>query len=113
MSQINLNNKTFVLLENSENGQVNKETLFEYKQEANLVTAEYSGGSILKGAIIGRLQGSELSMLYHCITSSNDLKAGKAIAQVSTNIDGKIELRLKWEWLTSDERGESLYIELT
>ena len=36
MSQINLNNKTFVLLENSENGEVNSETGFIYKQEGTL-----------------------------------------------------------------------------
>ena len=52
-------------------------------------------------------------MLYHCITSSNELKAGKANAQVLTNSDGRIELHLKWEWewLTSEESGESVYVE--
>ena len=111
MSQINLNNKTFVLLENSENGEVNSETQFDYKQEGTLVTANYSGGTVLKGSIIGQLIAAELLMLYHCITSSNELKAGKAIAQVSTNSDGRIELHLKWEWLTSEESGESVYVE--
>ena len=52
MSQINLNNKTFILLENSENGVVNSETRFDYKQEGTLVTANYSGGSVIKGTII-------------------------------------------------------------
>ena len=49
MSQINLNNKTFILLENSENGVVNSETRFDYKQEGTLVTANYSGGTVIKG----------------------------------------------------------------
>ena len=53
MSQINLNNKTFVLLKNSENEEVNSETLFDYKQEDTLVTAKYSGGTIIKSALIG------------------------------------------------------------
>ena len=52
-------------------------------------------------------------MLYHCITSLNELKAGKANAQVLTNSDGRIELHLKWEWLTSEESGESVYVEQT
>ena len=37
MSQINLNNKTFILLENSENGEVNSETCFHYKQQVRLL----------------------------------------------------------------------------
>mgnify|MGYP006159629555 CR=1 FL=1 len=97
MSQINLNKKTFVLLENSENGEVNSETLFDYKQEGTLITAKYSGETIIKGAIIGQLIASELFMVYHCITTSNELKAGKSIAQVFTNSEGRIELYLKWE----------------
>ncbi|MDB9835560.1 hypothetical protein OAC51_01510 [Flavobacteriaceae bacterium] len=111
MSQINLNNKTFVLLENSENGEVNCETLFNYKQHGTLVTADYSGGPILEGVIIGQFQGSELTMLYQCKTKKKELKAGKATAQVSTNSNGRIELHMKWEWLTSEESGESVYIE--
>jgi len=50
-------------------------------------------------------------MLYHCITSSNELKAGRATVQVSSNSNGRIELHLKWEWLTSKESGESVYVE--
>jgi len=111
MSQINLNKKTFVLLENSENGVVNSETRFDYKQEGTLVTANYSGGTVIKGTIIGQLIAFDLFMLYHCITSSNELKAGKATAQVSTNSNGRIELHLKWKWLTSEESGESVYVE--
>ena len=63
MYLINLNNKTFVLLENSENIEVNSETLFDYKQEDTLVTAKYSGGTIIKSALIGQLIDSELLMV--------------------------------------------------
>jgi len=52
-----------------------------------------------------------LLMLYHCITTSNELKAGKATAQLTTNSDGRIELHLQWEWLTSEGAGKSVYVE--
>ena len=89
MPQINLNNKTFILLENSENGEVNSETYFHYKQQGTLVTADYSGGTVIKGSLVGQLIASELLMLYHCITTSNELKAGKATAQLTTNSEGR------------------------
>ena len=41
MKTINFNNKRFILIDNSENGKVNSDTIFEYKQDGNLVTADY------------------------------------------------------------------------
>lgn len=112
MSKYNFNNKTFSLVENSENGRVNSETIFQYKQEGNLVTADYSGGSIIYGKIISHLEGSQLIMLYQCLTSRNELKAGKAIAEISLTAANKIKLNLKWEWLgDKNEKGVSEYIE--
>lgn len=112
MSKIDFNNKTFSLISNSENGKVTNETIFEYKQQGNLVTADYHGGSILYGKIIAILKGDQLDMLYQCITTNNELKAGKAIAQISIDENGKLKLELNWEWLdNSEEKGISTYLE--
>lgn len=112
MKKFDFNNKTFLLVENSEKGQVNSETIFKYKQDGNLVTADYYGGSVKSGKIIARLDGDKLEMVYNCITSDGDLKAGKAIADVSLNEHGKIKLKLNWEWLDkSGEKGTSEYLE--
>ena len=112
MSKFDFNNKTFSLLENSENGKVNSETQFKYKQEGDLVSADYSGGTIKFGKIIGHLNNNKLNMLYQCITTENELKAGKAIAKISLTEHNKIKLKLDWEWLDdSDDKGTSEYIE--
>ncbi len=112
MSEFNFNNKTFSLIENSENGNVSSETIFKYKQEGNLVTANYYGGTIKYGKIIANLSNNTLNMLYQCITTENELKAGKAIAKISLTSNNKIKLKLNWEWLgTINESGFSEYIE--
>ena len=112
MTGIDFNNKVFSLLENSENGKVNSETIFEYKQKGNLVTADYYGGTIKYGKIIANLKENKLDMLYLCITIENELKAGKAIADISFTENGKIKLILNWEWLgDKKETGVSEYIE--
>lgn len=113
MTKFNFNNKRFALIENSDSGQVNSETIFEYNQEGNLVTADYSGGTIRYGKIIATLKDDELNMLYQCLTTDNLLKAGKAIAKISITSKGKIKLSLDWEWLTNgNEKGKSEYIEI-
>lgn len=112
MPKLNFNNKTFSLLENSANGKVNSETQFHYKQEGNLVTADYSGGPIIYGKIIGHLQENTINMLYQCLTTENVLKAGKAKATASLAENNKIKLKLDWEWLDGQkEKGTSEYLE--
>lgn len=112
MKDINFNNKKFALLENSANGKANPETIFEYKQQGDLVTAEYYGGTIKYGKIIALLEGDQLNMLYQCVTSTNELKAGRAIAYIELTENGKIKLSLNWEWLgDKNEKGTSQYIE--
>ena len=112
MSEFNFNNKTFSLLENSENGKVDSETIFKYKQDGNLVTADYHGGAIKYGKIIAHLNNNTLNMLYQCITTEDELKAGKAIAKISLTNKNKIKLKLHWEWLDrKNGNGISEYIE--
>lgn len=113
MNKFDFNSKRFALIQNSDNGEVNTETIFNYKQEDNLVTAEYFGGTIKYGKIIAELNGSELNMLYQCLTTDNQLKAGKALAQITLTENDKIKLSLDWEWLTNgNDKGKSEYIEI-
>jgi hypothetical protein len=44
-------------------------------------------------------------MLYQCITTNNELKAGKAIAQISCTENWYLEnFELNWEWLDNKRR---------
>ena len=113
MADINFNGKKFVLVDNAKNGTVTSDTIFEYKQDGDLVTADYHGGIIKYGKIIARVEGEKLIMLYQCITKENEMKAGKAIAEISLTENNKIKLILDWQWLTDDlTTGKSEYIEL-
>jgi len=44
---MNYHNKKFKTVESSDNGAVSADTLFEYKQVGNIVTAKYCGGEIV------------------------------------------------------------------
>ncbi len=114
MEKINFDGKTFGLLANSENGEVSTETLFYYKQDDSLVTAEYHGGSIKCGKIIAKQnENNSLEMLYQCLTNEGELKAGSANVKVSINSDGKIQMNLDWQWLNGERSsGTSTYVEI-
>jgi hypothetical protein len=113
MATYEFNDKTFALVHNSQAGQVDSAVLFHYQQEGDLVTADYSGGTIRYGKIIAHLQDDQLDMRYQCLTTDNELRAGKAIADISKDEAGKIHLKLNWQWLDEEgQMGTSEYIEL-
>jgi hypothetical protein len=112
MGAVNFQGKTFVLQHNTENGTTNATTVFKYQQEGNLVTADFMGGSVQYGKIIAIHKGDYLDMIYQMLTSTDELKSGKAIANIIVADDNKIQLHLNWQWLTdSDNKGTSTYIE--
>ena len=51
---LNLDNKKFVAIENTANGEVSSQTEFHYHQQGKMIWAEYGGGEILKGFLIGK-----------------------------------------------------------
>ncbi len=51
--KINYNNKRFRLVSNTENGEISSDTIFNYRQQNNILTADYSGGKIAIGHLIG------------------------------------------------------------
>ena len=54
-----------------------------------------------------------MNMLYQCLTTDNQLKAGKALAKITRTGNEKMKLSLNWEWLTNNnEKGNSEYIEI-
>jgi len=114
MEKFNLNNKKFTTVANSKDGKASSATVFHYRQKGKVVTAGYQGGDIVHGKIIAKLIGEdELEMLYQCLTTDDELKAGKAIAKMGYDDEGLIRLKLNWEWLDdSNQKGTSEYVEI-
>ena len=101
--KLNLNKKTFKALSNSDNGEVGEDTLFYYSQNEALIWADYSGGKVVKGHLIGKqLQNGEFDFVYHHINNHGQIKIGKCISKATLLNDGRIKLFEKWQWLCDD-----------
>ncbi|MFY0604578.1 MAG: n-acetylglutamate synthase [Flavobacteriaceae bacterium] len=111
---MNYHNKTFRPIENSENGETSKETLFEYKQHGNILTSDYKGGQIIKGHLIGLVnEEGEIDMRYHQINSNGELMTGICLSKPQIMPNGKIRLYETWEWTSGDNStGESILEEV-
>lgn len=82
---------------------------------SNLLWAEYSGGDILKGSLIGTvLCNGELDFVYHHMNQNMQIKTGKCHSVPTVQENGKIELSEQWQWTTGDcSKGESLLVEVS
>lgn len=96
--------KFFVPVINTENGEVDNQTLFAYHQNGNILWAEYYGGEIKKGTMIGLVGlNGELDFYYQHINQSNDIRVGKCHSVPRILDNGKIELSEQWQWLNGDK----------
>lgn len=84
-----------------------------YHQRENILWADYSGGEIRKGYLVGTVvENGELDFYYQHINEQKQIRIGvcRSIPQVLEN--GRIELSEKWQWLNGDRsEGASVIIE--
>ena len=113
-TDIDYNGRKFVPKMNSENGEVDEQTLFSYHQNGDLLWGQYCGGDIRKGFLVGNvLPNGELDFVYHHINRNREIKTGKCHSRPNVLENGKIELHEQWEWTSGDcSRGESLLAEV-
>lgn len=113
-STVDYDGRKFVPKMNSENGEVSEQTIFLYHQNGSLLWAEYSGGDILKGSLMGFVSDNgELDFVYHHINRDMKVKTGKCHSVPTVMENGKIKLSEQWEWTSGDfSKGESLLIEV-
>ena len=105
--KLSLDNRVFVPVENSENGVASGKTRFHFWQDGMIFYADYFGGDVREGHIIGTFdEDGTGDLLYHCLTTDKQLKAGKAKAVFSKTQDERLAFELDWEWISLDDKGD-------
>ncbi|WP_313189396.1 n-acetylglutamate synthase [Sphingobacterium sp.] len=110
MLMVNYHNKTFRTVSNSQNGETSSETIFHYKQVGNIVFADYQGGNIKYGHLLGLVsEYGTIEMTYHQVNSSCELMTGKCESIPEILDNGKVRLHENWEWTSGDfSKGKSI-----
>jgi len=111
---INYNGRIFKSISNTDNGEVNTQTIFRYYQEGNVVWAEYSGGKIVKGFLIAKTdENGNLDMKYEHINHIDEIMTGQCHSRPEVLHDGRIRLHERWEWTSGDfSKGSSIIEEV-
>jgi hypothetical protein len=101
---INYKNKLFKPINNTANGETSNETIFRYKQTGNILTAEYTGGKIIFGHLIGLVdENGNIEMRYQQVNNQGELMTGICHSKPERLANGKIRLHETWQWTSGDK----------
>ena len=102
-----LTGKTFRAIANSRNGSISTDTTMTFvSEDERAILGVYAGGTITNGQVLARRKDDcTIEMLYQCVTTSYEMKAGRALARFSDMPDKPLCMHLDWQWLTGDQSG--------
>ena len=114
MAPINYNGRVFRSVSNTANGEVDRQALFDYHQQGQIVWATYQGGAIQWGTLIARVdEAGRLDMRYQHINLAGELMTGECLSTPEILPDGRIRLHETWQWISGDRSvGQSVVEEI-
>lgn len=113
-SGYSVDGRVFRSVSNSPGGDVGNSTVFHYHQQGDLVWAEYAGGEVRMGHLLGRMMSDgRLDFRYHHVTVGGDVKLGMCVSTPTWAQGGRLSFLESWQWLSGDRSmGESVIEEV-
>ena len=103
MTILNLNDKIFKSVSNSDNGEVNEETRFYYKQKDRVIWATYEGGQIRFGTLSGEIkEDNSLEFQYQHQNINGEFLSGYCTSYPEKTEDGRLIFEEHWKWTCRD-----------
>jgi hypothetical protein len=107
---IDYDGRVFRSVANSDGGDVNDETTFEYHQTGDILWATYSGGSVGFGTLLAKVDPEgKLDMRYQHVSVDGSFKSGRCQSRPERLPDGRIRLHERWQW-TDGAEGQGVSI---
>lgn len=103
-----LDGRTFVGVSNSASGEVSGETVFHYREQDGAVWADYGGGAVIRGYLVGTRTGDDLDFRYVHLSVGGATASGHCTARLELLADGRIRSHETWEWESREGSGRSV-----
>lgn len=108
---IDLNGRIMNVVSGSPGSVVNAETIFTFYQKNDAVWAEYQGGRIERGFLVGTLRDGQFVFRYCQRQTDGTIDGGIANCEVRER-GGSVQLREMYEWDSREGGGENIYEEI-
>jgi hypothetical protein len=103
-----LDGRTFVGVRNSASGEVGGDTVFHYHEDDGVVWAEYGGGAVVRGYLVGTRTGDDLDFRYVHLSVGGATASGHCTARLEVLPDGRIRSHETWRWESREGAGTSV-----
>ena len=111
-TDINLNDLTMNAVETDANGVIGVDTLFHFHQTGQQVHAEYRGGKIEHGYLVGINQGKTLKFRYCQLESDGTLNGGASDCELNLSDDALVQIIEHFEWESRPGNGRNVIQEI-
>ena len=109
---ISLEGRTMHASKTAPGGVVNADTIFRFQQTGDMVTAEYAGGGIRRGSLVGLLSNGELHFRYAQLQDDGRLDGGESHCEVEIDESGRVSIVEHYEWGSRSGAGTNVISEL-
>lgn len=93
-------------------GQVGTATRFEYHELDGVIRAEYAGGDVVRGYLVGTRTADRLDFRYVQLKHDGATSSGHCRSTVVDLPDGRVRLEESWEWESERGSGTSVVEQL-
>ncbi|HLL34589.1 MAG TPA: hypothetical protein VK545_11995 [Streptomyces sp.] len=94
-------------------GQVGTRTRFRYHERDGEIWADYEGGDIARGYLVGTRRGDRLDFRYVQLKHDGTTSCGHCVSRVVELPDGRVRLEETWEWESQEGSGTSVVEQVT
>ncbi|WP_405858538.1 hypothetical protein OG407_15540 [Streptomyces sp. NBC_01515] len=94
-------------------GQVGTRTRFAYHEKDGEIWAEYGGGDVVRGRLVGTRAGDRIDFRYVQLKTDGTTSSGHCVSEVVALPDGRIRLDETWEWESQEGNGTSTVEQVT
>ena len=94
-------------------GHVGTRTRFAYHEKDGEIWAEYTGGDVVRGHLVGTRAGDRLDFRYVQLKTDGTTSSGHCVSEVVELSDGRVRLDETWKWESQPGSGTSVVEQVT
>jgi len=112
VDSVSLDGRVLAGVSNTGDGDVGAATVFRYHEDGDAVWAEYAGGAVRRGHLVGTRHGYRLDFRYVHLDTDGATASGHCASRVELLADGRVRLHETWRWESRSGSGHSVVEEL-
>ncbi|WP_420078096.1 hypothetical protein ACN6AT_01435 [Streptomyces sp. JL4002] len=102
-----LDGLVFVPVADQAPGQVGRQTRFAYHERDGAVWADYRGGDVVRGHLVGTRTDDTVDFRYVQLRLDGTTASGHCVSRVVELPDGRLRLEETWSWESHEGSGTS------